>query len=124
MSKLCELKDLPSFFSSLPKSGMLLNGTIYQLTELVTPMYGKDYGWLPTLNASDHKGVQRFRYKGSAQSRGVRMAEGLRTGSEDGTLLDPCFAEAVMGYKITWTELQPSETLSSQTLLKQLGEQS
>lgn len=110
MLKLCDLKDLPSFFNSLPKSGMLLNGTIYQLTELVSPMSGKDYGWLPTLNASDHKGVQRFRYKGSAESRGVRMAEGLRTSSANGTILHPHFAEAVMGYPITWTELRPLET--------------
>lgn len=47
---------------------------------------------------------------GSAHFRGAKMSEGLRTCETDPTYLHPSFAEAVMGFPIGWTELEPAET--------------
>lgn len=66
--------------------------------------------FLPTIGKSDPKGASRKRFLGSDHFRGAKMSEGLRTCETDPTYLHPSFAEAVMGFPIGWTELEPVAT--------------
>ena len=65
--------------------------------------------FLPTLGKNENKGASRKRFRGSPHFRGAKMSEGLRTCEEDPIYLHPSFAEAVMGFPIGWTELEPAE---------------
>ena len=69
--------------------------------------------FLPTIGKSEPKGSSSKRFLGSVHFRGAKMSEGLRTCATDPTYLHPSFAEAVMGFPIGWTELQPAEMQSS-----------
>ncbi len=71
---------------------------------------------LPTISATEYKGAQKNRYKGSRDFRGVRMSEGLRTCKEDPIYLNPSFAEVMMGFPVGWTELSVVETQSFRKL--------
>lgn len=75
---------------------------------------------LPTIGANEFKGSGAKRWKGSKDFRGSKMSEGLRICSTDPIYLNPSFAEAVMGFPIGWTELNPSETQSYQSLRSSL----
>lgn len=66
--------------------------------------------FLPTISKQEPKGSSRKRYLGSQHFRGAKMSEGLRTCEDDPIYLHPCFAEAVMGFPIGWTELEAPET--------------
>jgi hypothetical protein len=66
--------------------------------------------FLPTIGKQESKGSSRKRYLGSQHFRGAKMSEGLRTCEDDPIYLHPCFAEAVMGFPIGWTELEAPET--------------
>jgi hypothetical protein len=65
--------------------------------------------FLPTIGKNEPKGASRNRYRGSAHFRAAKMSEGLRTCEDDPIYLHPSFAEAVMGYPIGWTALEPAE---------------
>lgn len=69
--------------------------------------------FLPTLGKNEPKGTGRNRYRGSPHFRGAKMSEGQRICEDDPIYLHPSFAEAVMGFPIGWTELEPAETQSS-----------
>ena len=66
--------------------------------------------FLPTLGRQEPKGAARNRFRGSPHFRGAKMSEGLRICADDPIYLHPSFAEAVMGFPIGWTELEPVET--------------
>lgn len=66
--------------------------------------------FLPTLGKNEPKGCSTARYLGSERFKGSKMSEGLRTCATDPIYLHPSFAEAVMGFPIGWTELEPAET--------------
>ena len=70
---------------------------------------------LPTIGAHDSKGSHRPSFRGAKVSHCLKMSEGLRTSRADPIYLNPCFAEAVMGFEIGWTELEASATPSSRT---------
>jgi len=55
---------------------------------------------LPTMGANEYKGASKKRYRGSAEFRGAKMAEG------DPVYLNPQFAEAMMGYELDYTLLE------------------
>jgi hypothetical protein len=92
---------------------MMQNGTLYELAMLGSPISGKDYGFLPTITATEWKGAPRSRYLGSEAYRGARTSEALRIGLEDYPLLHPDFAEVFMGYPMGWTDLPLWATPSS-----------
>lgn len=64
---------------------------------------------LPTIGANEYKGSAKSRYKGSKDSHGAKMSEGLRTCQEDPAYLNPSFAEVVMGFPVGWTEISAAE---------------
>ena len=100
------LKDSLPFSGNLPNSGMMLNGTLYQLMPLDFPTLGSVSGLLPTITATEWKGAPHSRYKGSEKFRGGRLSEGLRISSEDFLYTNPNFAEVFMGYPMEWTALE------------------
>ena len=106
MLKICETKDSSSSSVSLPTSGMMQNGTLYQLTPLVCLTDAAAYGLLPTLAASDYKGTAKDRFYGSRKTFGTRIVERLRKSSEDGIYPSLPLCEAMMGYPSMWTELK------------------
>lgn len=69
--------------------------------------------FLPTLGRQEPKGSSKKRFRGSPHFRGAKMSEGLRICEDDPIYLHPSFAEAVMGFPIGWTELEPAATPSS-----------
>lgn len=68
----------------------------------------KEYGFLPTITASESKATSRKRYVNSKETkRKSRMAAGLRRCQDDPCYLHPSFAEEAMMYPLGWTELKP-----------------
>lgn len=61
---------------------------------------------LPTLTASEWRGVAKSRYWGSGTYRADKLASRFRTRSEDMTHIDPDYAEAYMGFPMGWTVLE------------------
>src|SRR6185436_10184580 len=107
MLKLYEVKDWASSSEALPTSGTMQNGILYQLMPLVSLTSDAGFGLLPTPLASDSKGTARGRFYGSRDSRFSRTVEKLRKSSQDGIYPSLNLCEAMMGYPITWTELEP-----------------
>lgn len=93
-----------------PKQGIMQDGVCYPLpkSELGT---GESVGsvWLPTILANEWKGSSKSRFKGSPDFRGTKMSEGLRICETDPPLLNPLFAEEMMGLPTQWTDLEPLE---------------
>lgn len=69
--------------------------------------------FLPTLGKQEPKGSSKKRFRGSPHFRGAKMSEGLRICADDPIYLHPSFSEAVMGFPIGWTELEPVAMQSS-----------
>jgi hypothetical protein len=65
---------------------------------------------MPTLTASEWKGVTRSRFLGSPAYRTDNLASAFRRSESDLAYLDPDFAEAFMGFPTGWTVLKHSET--------------
>lgn len=65
---------------------------------------------LPTLTASEYKGVAKNRFWGSPTYRGDKLVSRFRKQKEDLTHLNPDYAELFMGFPMGWTELKPLET--------------
>lgn len=60
---------------------------------------------LPTLTASEWRGVAKNRYWGSSTYRADKLASRFRRQSEDMTHINPDYAEAYMGFPTGWTVL-------------------
>jgi hypothetical protein len=84
------------------KSSQQKPGSMHSVT---LPQYLKMM--LPTLGANEFKGSGKDRFLGSANFRGAKMSEGLRTCETDPIYLNPSFAELVMMWPVGWTELKP-----------------
>ena len=101
--------DLEPFSETWPRSGMMLNGTAYQLPTLVPDSFGTECGLWPTPNATAFKGGRQ------SPRRGVRNPE--RNNWQDWCSLVlgqrypvPETAEQVMGYPEGYTAISSSET--------------
>ena len=97
----------PMLLDRLPKSGMTVNGQLYEL-QISERHTIEPVGFvLPTPTATEHK----YRLKGNSQAS--KNLEALaRTGqltpiTGKGSQLNPQFVEEMMGFPIGWTELQP-----------------
>ncbi len=94
------------FSETWPRAGMMRNGIVYQQEPLDQSIKETGFLSLPTIVKNESKGSARNRYIGSIHFRGAKMSEGLRICESDPIYLNPCFAEAVMGFPIGWTDLQ------------------
>ena len=103
-----EADGLAEFSETWPRSGMMRNGTAYQLPTLVADSFGTEFGLWPTPNATA--------FKGGRQSGRVGKANPERNNWQDWCSLRlgqrypvPETAEQVMGYPTGHTEIKPSE---------------
>jgi hypothetical protein len=98
-----------------PKWGTMQNGVCSEAPTSELGIKENEYGFsVPTIGKNEYKGCSQKRYRGSPAYRGAKMSEGLRISETDPTYTHPNFAEQAMGWPITWTELQPLETVKFQ----------
>ncbi len=117
------LGGLEEFSETWPRWGSMQDGECSQQENLGPGILESEYGsWLPTIGKNEFKGCSRVRFRGSPEFRGAKMSEGLRNCESDPMYLTPLFAEHVMGWPATWTELAPLETDKFQSWLQQHGE--
>jgi hypothetical protein len=79
---------------------------LFQLVVLEQIIDESGYSLLPTPIKSSANGAPKNRYLGSKTYKS-NFNEAIRNGVEDGTYPDPEYVEQVMGFPITWTELEP-----------------
>lgn len=107
---------LTKFSGSLPRSGTMQSGIVYQLQPLAIPTRGTVSGLLPTPRYSDGKKGSGIRKDGGgAYGIGYVIARLLGLSQQTTTKFDPGFSELLMGYPIGWSALVPSETPSFQS---------
>ena len=106
----CEQEDLKPFCKNLPKQGMIAGGQCCALPRWEPYIKEKGFLFLPTIGANEYKGSGKKRFKGSAEYRGTKMSEGLRSSESDPIYTHPDFAEVAMGYPLGWSVLTPLET--------------
>jgi hypothetical protein len=95
---------LAEFSETWPRWGMMRDGECWAQDISALGICVKDSGWwLPTIAANEGKGSSRKRYRGSADFRGAKMSEGLRTSFDCPNYLNPSFGEMAMGYPEEWT---------------------
>lgn len=92
----CEVKDLSLSCKICGRSGMMRNGTLYQLAPLVPHINGKEYGLLPTVTACEWKGRGP-----NSKQQGLTNVLGV-TGRE----LNPELCEWMMGFPLKFTEAE------------------
>lgn len=98
------------------RSGMMRSGTVYPLPTWALHMSGTASGLLPTPAAREQKDRSKVRVLASLD-RGNGVAKricalGLKSGVLDPEMivgLHPRFAEQMMGYPTSWTDLEQSE---------------
>lgn len=107
--QLCLDGGSEEFSGAWPRSGMMLNGTAYQLPTLVPDNFGTEFGLWPTPNATTFKGGRQ------SPRAGVKRPE--RNNWQDWCSLVlgqrypvPETAEQVMGFPEGYTAISSSET--------------
>jgi len=105
------------FSETLPRSGMMRNGTVFQHPTLAPSRTVTEYGLLPTLPASECKDFSRGEVlarldSGGRVARRICSKSTLRHSTEV-VGLNPLFAEDMSGLPIGWTELKPVEMQST-----------
>lgn len=99
----CLFEDLNECYAIFPKSGIMLNGNVYQAQTLAYNRVGSDYIVLPTPRKSTAKGAVRNRYFGSPTYRG-NLEEYIRDGERDSLYPHPALLENLMNFPTGWTE--------------------
>ena len=102
--------DSTKFSRTYPAWGTMLAGVVWELGISAGCTRGTASLFLPTPTKSEAKSTASKRYWGSRHYRGSKVAESLRRSKTDPRYLHPSFAEWVMGWPITWTDLGPLET--------------
>lgn len=115
-----------TFCETLPRSGLMRNGMLFQRPPLVPLTSGNGFGYLPTPQASSDSmggmgvGMAKTCFRkeqGERRPSGAKIGsslnwspefvyERLRTGGE----LNPEWIEVLMGYPVGWTAITHSET--------------
>lgn len=124
------LSECMTFSETLPRSGLMRNGMLFQRPPLVPLTSGNGFGYLPTLQASSDSMNERLnagnastcyrKANGESRPSGAKIGSSLRWSQEfvnewlrTGGNLNPEWLEVLMGYPIGWTEITPAATLSS-----------
>jgi hypothetical protein len=99
-------------FATLPRSGSMRSGAVYQQANLAPITNAIASGFWPTPAATDFKGsptLERVRERQAESQRGVRLPEQLARDGDVGPM-NPDWEEWLMGWPIGWTALKPLET--------------
>ena len=89
---------------NLPKSGMTVNGNLYQRPALAPPIDAKGCSLWPTPTARDGKGAsghKKLSRRMADLTYRARIVDGVTTGS-----LNPTWVEYLMGFPEGWTDLE------------------
>ncbi len=122
MSQQSLVEDSNLSFPTWPRWGSMLSGVVSEHRMSALRIKETDgLALLPTIVCSDANGTCRSRYVGSSTYRGAMMVEGLRTGPDDPTYVNPQFAEWAMGFPIGYTESKDWETPKSRCKLRLPG---
>jgi hypothetical protein len=110
MAQTSLIEDYKQSLDSLPASGIMQNGFIYQATSLISKREENDYMLLPTPTKHDSKcAVRSELYLGTLKKGvGMTLAHWLRDGPEDGKYPNPLLLEALMSFPILYTDLNAS----------------
>jgi hypothetical protein len=105
------ITDYQQSLSSLPPSGMMQNGRIYQATSLLSKPDENGFFLLPTPVKKDSQCVVRTRLYFGVKRPGVGYTLGhfLRDGPADGKYPNPELTEALMTFPISYTDLSVPE---------------
>ena len=141
MLPICETKDLTKLYKIYGRSGMHVNGILYQLAPLVPVTSGKDCGSLPTPTArawrdENLKEPEKFVKKSNLCASLMMLPTPTcrdsgsplpprkknKTGRQKpplvsviGGKLNPTFVEWMMGYPENWTLIEKNESSNSET---------
>jgi len=120
--KMCQqslFADCQQSLEALPKSGMTVNGRLYQLHNAEHPTCetdGLESRILPTPTVNESKnnpsGASQWDRHDSLNVEAAKM-HGLDKTTGKDFRLNPQFVEEMMGFPIGWTDLKHSETQSS-----------
>lgn len=110
----CEQEDSRKCSVIFPKLGMMRNGIVTERPGLTPLTKENASSLLPTVTANTAKntslGINWNMREKKCHLDGVFMNQ---HGLKNGERLQPAFLEWMMGFPIGWTEVQPSEMLSS-----------
>jgi hypothetical protein len=124
-SQLCLSGEWDEFSETWPESGMTQSGRLFRLAPWAHHMCDDECSLWPTPTASmDGRGfgIPLHERSGRYKKSTVRRVHALV--GEHGWRIHPHFTETLMGYETGWTEIEPSETPSSQTSQRRSAAQS
>lgn len=102
-------KVLEEYSNPLPKSGMMCNGTLFQLQPLVQGIDGKESGyWLPTPIARDWKDTPGMAKQAGKRQRTdtlPRKIYHIEQSPPKSGIINPKLALWLMGYPQDWLEI-------------------
>lgn len=105
-----------------PRWGTMRDGECFPAEMQVDTISESARGFLlPTIGKNEFKGASSNRFWNSADYRGAKMAEGVRTSKDDPIYLSPSFSEEAMMWPIMWTASVPLETARFQQWLDSHG---
>ena len=108
------MRDYPSFSTASMRSGMTVNGTLYQLPPLVPDITATVSGLLPTPAARDWKDTAGMAKEKGKRSRIDQLHRRIYFDERSSSgKVNPEYVEWLMGFPITWTESTVSATPSS-----------
>lgn len=93
-----------SFSQTWPRWGSMRDGACWELPPLVLDTSANESGLWPTVCARDYRGIGRSRLERTGSTAGECLPQAI------GGLLNPTWAEWLMGWPLGWTELRPSAT--------------
>ncbi len=105
-------KTWAQYLEPWPPAGMIANGIAWRRQPLAHPTIVPEFTLLPTILASERKGVSRKRFQGSPHSQNTRTAEVFRKSQECPKYLNPSLAEAIMGLPRDYTLLETETHLA------------
>jgi len=95
------LGDSDEFLETWPRWGSIRNGELYQQPIPVLRTFANESGFWPTVCARDYRGIGRSRLERTGSKSGECLPQAI------GGLLNPTWAEWLMGLPEGWTELKP-----------------
>lgn len=101
----CLVEGLETFSETWPRSGMMRNGTAYQLATLARPTSEIVSGLLPTPTVNDAGNITAPPSQFHRLSPGIPIILAIKAGKRLGNKSLRMFAEWMMGYEAGWTSL-------------------
>jgi len=104
------LEDWMLFYETSMRSGMMQNGTVYQLPTAGPLTRGTEFGYLPTVAAREGRDWSRWEVlakldKGDGVAKRICNKSTATHSEKEIVGLNPCFAEWMFHYPVGWTDL-------------------